>query len=76
MKKFFSIIILLSTALIMSAQDKAPAVDSDFVILTDICKELSSDISNFNPKDIGHYNNASLEKIGDEAGRALADLSK
>lgn len=60
---------------IMGAQDKAPSVDGDFVMLTGICKELSSDISNFNMQDIGHYNNAALDKIGRAAGRALAEIA-
>jgi hypothetical protein len=59
---------------IMSAQDKIVGLDSDFVMLTEICKEISSDISNFNASDIGHYNNASLDRIGTEAGRALATV--
>ena len=59
---------------IMDAQDKAVSLDSDFVMLTRICKEISSDIANFNASDIGHYNNASLDRIGTEAGRALATI--
>ena len=59
---------------IMDAQDRAVALDPDFVMLTRICKEISIDEENFNKKDIGHYNNASLERIGNEAGIALAEL--
>ncbi|MBQ8409805.1 MAG: hypothetical protein IJY39_13175 [Clostridia bacterium] len=57
---------------IMRAQDKAPTVDRDFVMLTDICAEMSLDKTYINPEAHGHYNNLAMEIIGETAGRELA----
>lgn len=60
---------------IMRAQERAAQEDEDFIILTDICAELSVKIECLNPKEYGpHYNNNALEIIGKEAGETLAKL--
>ena len=58
---------------IMQAQEQAPSVDKDFVLLTDICEKLSIKKRFLNPKEYGpHYNNLGLKIIGTKAGKALA----
>ena len=57
---------------IMSAQEKAVAIDNDFVMLTRICTELSMNPQYINPNVSGHYTNQGLDLIGREAGKALA----
>ncbi len=60
---------------IMNAQDRAVKEDCDFVILTDICTELSRKSEYLNPKENGpHYNNHALDIIGETAGNALAEI--
>ncbi len=59
---------------IMRAQERAVQEDSDFVMLTRVCKELSLNPANLNNVDPGHFNNAALEIIGKEAGKALGKL--
>ena len=59
---------------IMQAQETLAKTDSDFVLLTDICKELSLKPQCINPFADGHYNNAAMTIIGTEAGTALAKL--
>lgn len=59
---------------IMQAQESLPSKDSDFVLLTQICKTLSRDKININPYVQGHYNNSAMALIGEEAGKALALL--
>lgn len=59
---------------IMQAQEALVEEDSDFVLLTGICKTLSLDPQNINPFADGHYNNAAMTVIGTEAGTALAKL--
>lgn len=59
---------------IMRAQEKAAEQDSDFVILTRVCAQLSQNQAYINPRAEGHYNNAGMEIIGKEAGEALANL--
>lgn len=59
---------------IMQAQELLPLKDSDFVLLTQICKTLSRDRININPYAQGHYNNSAMAIIGEEAGKALALL--
>ncbi len=62
---------------IMKAQERAPLVDNDFVLLTDICAKLSVNKRFLNPKEYGpHYNNKGLEKIGKIAGKALIKIRK
>ena len=58
----------------MRAQERAPEVDPDFVMLTSVCKELSTKEQYINPKEDGHYNNKAMEIIGTAAGEALARL--
>ncbi len=60
---------------IMRAQEKAPEVDSDFVMLTRVCTELSMNPAYINPNASGHYNNAAMEMIGMAAGETLGRLS-
>ncbi|MBQ8683686.1 MAG: hypothetical protein IJ518_04125 [Clostridia bacterium] len=60
---------------IMGAQEKLPAIDEDFVLLTQICKTISLDPEYINPDAEGHYNNKGLSLIGTEAGKALATLA-
>lgn len=59
---------------IMRAQERAAAEDDDFVMLTRVCTTLSMDAAYVNPKASGHYNNAGMEIIGKEAGKALAEI--
>ena len=61
---------------IMQAQVQLPKLDPDFVLLTQVCKELSLDSTYINPYAQGHYNNTAMTIIGTEAGTALADLSE
>ena len=61
---------------IMEAQENVVKADSDFVILTRICPQISRDSHYMNPYASGHYNNRGMEMIGMEAGAALARLSK
>lgn len=57
---------------IMRAQERAVAQDKDFLMLTRVCTQLSLHPERLNPKARGHYNNASMEIIGTQAGEALA----
>ena len=61
---------------IMDAQKTAESVDSDFVLLTEICKTLSKDKEYLNPRAEGHYNNTGQALIGKTAGKQLALLDK
>lgn len=61
---------------IMRAQERAVETDKDFVMLTRICTEMSKDATCLNPKAKGHYNNASMDIIGREAGTTLAEYVK
>ena len=57
---------------IMRAQERAVEQDEDFIMLTRVCTELSQQQAYINPQAEGHYNNAGMEIIGDQAGEALA----
>ena len=59
---------------IMQAQERAVAEDSDFIMLTRVCTELSMKPEYINPEASGHYNNAAMDIIGTEAGKALANM--
>lgn len=59
---------------IMRAQERLPAIDSDFVMLTQICKKLSVDPACINPDADGHYNNKAMTEIGKAAAETLAAL--
>lgn len=59
---------------IMRAHENAPKHDPDFVLLTQICKELSLDKQYITVGADGHYNNKGQAIIGKEAGKALAEL--
>ena len=59
---------------IMSAQEKLPSIDPDFVMLTDAPTRLSLDDTYKNFEALGHFNNQGYEIIGKEAGDALALL--
>jgi len=59
---------------IMRAQERAAADDSDFVMLTRICAQLSLDARYLNPNVAGHYSNFGQDRIGELAGKALAML--
>ena len=59
---------------IMRAQERVVKEDSDFVMLTRICTEMSLNPAYINPNASGHYNNAGMEIIGEKAGKALAEL--
>jgi hypothetical protein len=60
---------------IQNAQERAVKEDTDFVMLTRICPNLSKDADFINPEACGHYNNSAMEIIGTEAGNTLANLS-
>ena len=57
-----------------SAQERVVSEDSDFVMLTRVCTELSMNKDYINPEASGHYNNKGMEIIGTEAGKALAAI--
>lgn len=59
---------------IMCAQERVAEEDPDFVVLTQICKQLSLDEQYINPQADGHYNNKAMTHIGTIAGEALAQL--
>lgn len=59
---------------IMKAQEELPCEDSDFILLTQITKELSLNREYINPEVDGHYNNKAMTIIGSTAGKALAKL--
>ena len=62
---------------IMRAQEKAVMVDSDFVMLTDICVSLSEKSEYLNPNEFGpHYNNRAFNIIGEYAGKSLASIEE
>lgn len=61
---------------IMNAQQEVCLQDSDFIMLTDICKTLSVDSEYINPYVAGHYSNKGLSIIGKTAGNALASYEK
>ena len=58
----------------MRAQEKDVEIDSDFVMLTRVCTELSMNSEYINPSASGHYNNKALDIIGIEAGTALGQV--
>ena len=60
---------------IMRAQERACAVDGDFLMLTRITSALSRDAHYVNPYAAGHYDNAALAVIAAEAARTLALLA-
>ncbi|MBE6541558.1 MAG: sialate O-acetylesterase [Ruminococcaceae bacterium] len=59
---------------IMTAQEKLPEIDDDFVMLTQVCKNLSLNPKRLNPWAPGHYNTMAMQFIGRESGAALAEL--
>ena len=59
---------------IMTAQELAVEKDSDFVMLTRSCPIYTQDEKYINPDASGHYNNATMDLIGEEAGTALGAL--
>lgn len=61
---------------IMRAQESAEKEDSDFIILTRVCPDLSKDMQYINPNCLGHYNNTATEIIGNESGKKLASIDK
>lgn len=62
---------------IMAAQEEVAKEYEEFVVLTDITKQLSVDTRFLNPKEYGpHYNNAGMKIIGNEAGSALAEIRR
>lgn len=67
---------ILCDEAIMSAQERLPLTDNDFVLLTQVCKTLSLDPDCINPYAQGHYNNHAMTQIGTVAGTALARLNK
>ncbi len=62
---------------IMKAQELAPKVDKDFVLLTRVCTKLSLKKKYLNEKECGpHYNNSAMAIIGKKAGSKLSSLDK
>ncbi len=59
---------------IISAQDEICAENDDFVMLTDIAIKLNEQPEYMNPNVKGHYSALGLEKLGREAGAALAEF--
>ena len=57
---------------IISAYRRAPQIDDDFILLTDVCVKLSEQQRYLNPLEYGpHYNNAGMEIIGTVAAKAI-----
>ena len=58
---------------IIRAQERAAEQDSDFIMLTRVCADLSRKQEYINPQAEGHYNNAAMEIIGKAAAETLAN---
>ena len=56
---------------IMTAQEEIVKEDSDFIMLTRVCTELSVNKKYINPFAEGHYNNRAMKIIGKSAAKAL-----
>ena len=61
---------------IINAQEEVCVEDNDFVMLTRLTAELEQTTEYMNPEARGHYNAKGQEKLGNEAGTALAKLAK
>lgn len=59
---------------IMRAQESIVRQDGDFVLLTDICKQLSRCKEYINSDAEGHYNNKAMELVGRAAASGLAKI--
>ena len=59
---------------IMRAQERAAKEDSDFIMLTRLCPDLSLHSEYINPQASGHYNNLAMDIIGESAGKTLAEF--
>ena len=59
---------------IMRAQETIVSENDDCFMLTRICETLSREKRYINPFESGHYNNEAMDRIGQEAGNALATL--
>lgn len=59
---------------IIAAQETITKQDDDFILLTDVCKNLSRRAEYINPFAEGHYNNKAMEIIGKNAARTLAQI--
>ena len=59
---------------IISAQDEICAENADFLMLTEIATTLNEQPEYMNPNVKGHYSALGLEKLGREAGNALAEF--
>lgn len=59
---------------IISAQDEVCDENEDFIKLTDIATTLNEQPEYMNPNVKGHYSALGLEKLGQEAGKAFAEL--
>lgn len=60
---------------IISAQDEICLENDDFIMLTDIATGLNEQSEYMNPHVRGHYSAKGLEKLGSDAGKALANYS-
>ena len=59
---------------IMQAQEQIVLEDTDFIMLTQICKTISLDPTYINPTADGHYNNKAMSIIATEAGTTLSTV--
>lgn len=58
---------------IISAQDEICHENEDFLMLTDIATQLNEQSEYMNPHVRGHYSAKGLERLGDDAGKTLAN---
>lgn len=61
---------------IQNAQERLCVKDEDFLLLTDVTKTLSRDQNYINPNAVGHYNNAAMKIIGEQAGTVAGAYRK
>ena len=57
---------------IIEAQERAAAVDGDFLMLSRLTETISRDPDFINPFERGHYNNRALTMLGTDAAETLA----
>ncbi len=61
---------------IMRAQERIVKENSDCIMLTRVCVEISKNASYINPFESGHYNNKAMKRIGEEAAQELYQWTK
>ena len=62
--------------IIMRAQERIVQENSDCIMLTRVCVEMSKNTEYINPFESGHYNNKAMKRIGEEAAQELYRWTK